>query len=79
MTNCRNRYIVFLSVGHHLGANEMTTAAAAAEYKADVSPDFTLTDAYGSEYLDVDPYEEKDEVTARQAVNARMAEWYGIG
>jgi hypothetical protein len=55
------------------------TTAAAAEYKANVGPDFTLADAYDSEYLDADGETEEDETTARQALNARLAEWYGIG
>lgn len=55
----------------------MTTAASAAEYKTNLGPDFTLADTYDAEYLDAEPFE--DEATARQALNARMAEWYGIG
>ena len=55
----------------------MTTAAAAAEYRANVGPDCTLADVYDPEYV----YEEADvdEAAKRQALNARMAEWYGIG
>lgn len=63
----------------------MTTAAAAAEYKANVSPDFTLADAYAAAYLDVGAVEAEAEdvdlmgAAERWALNARMAEWYGIG
>jgi hypothetical protein len=57
----------------------MTTAAAAAEYKSNIDHDFTLADAYNPEYLDADAGEDEDETAARQALNARMAEWYGIG
>jgi hypothetical protein len=57
----------------------MTTAAAAAEYRANLAPDFTLADAYDPEYLDADAVAEEDETTARQALNLRMADWYGIG
>ena len=57
----------------------MTTTAAAAECKANIGPDFALADAYDSEYLDTEPTEDKDERAARQALNQRMAEWYGIG
>ena len=58
----------------------MTTAATAAEFKANVGPDFTRADAYDPEYLDVDGVtEEEDERAERQALNACMAEWYGIG
>jgi hypothetical protein len=56
----------------------MTTAAAAAEYKANIGSDFTLADAYDADYLDEEPAED-DEAAERQALNARMAEWYGIG
>ncbi len=63
----------------------MTTATAAAEYKANVGPDFTLADAYDAAYLDVEAarveVEDADLMGAaeRQALNARMAQWYGIG
>lgn len=56
----------------------MTTAAAAAEYKANVGHDFTLADAFDPDFLDTEA-EAEDEEAARQALNARMAEWYGIG
>jgi hypothetical protein len=60
-------------------ANEMTAAAAAAaaEYRSNVGPDFTLADTYDADYLDDELAE--DEAVERQALNARMAEWYGIG
>jgi uncharacterized protein YqfA (UPF0365 family) len=63
----------------------MTIAAAAAEYRANLGHDFTLADAYDAAYLDVEAAEAKAEdvdlmgVAERQALNARMAEWYGIG
>lgn len=57
----------------------MNTAAAAAEYRANIGPDFTLADAFDAEYLDVESFEDVDESAERQALNARMAEWYGIG
>lgn len=59
----------------------MTTAAATAEYKLNLGHDFTLADAYDAEYLDTDEVEDVDLMTTseRQALNARMAEWYGIG
>ena len=58
----------------------MTTAAAAAEYSSNVGYDFTLSDAFDADYLDIESAEpEEDERVARQALNARMAEWYGIG
>jgi hypothetical protein len=57
----------------------MTPAAAAAEYKSNIGPDFTLADAYDPDYLDADVEVEEDERAERLALNARMAEWYGIG
>ena len=63
----------------------MTTAAAAAEYSHNVGHDFTLTDAYDAAYLDVEAagveVEDVDLISEaeRQALNAHMAEWYGIG
>jgi hypothetical protein len=57
----------------------MTPAAAAAEYRTNLGPDFTLADAYDLDYLDVEQAEDEDETAERQAINARMAEWYGIG
>lgn len=63
----------------------MTTAAAAAEYRANIGPHITLADAYDTAYLDGEAAEaEAEEVdmmgaAKRQALNARMAEWYGIG
>lgn len=49
----------------------MNTAAAAAEYAANVGQDFSMIDALDAEYLDV----EEDEVE-RQRINAAMAEWW---
>jgi hypothetical protein len=63
----------------------MTAAAAANEYRYNLGPDFTLADAYDAAYLDVEAagveIEDVDLMGAgeRQALNARMAEWYGIG
>jgi hypothetical protein len=63
----------------------MTAAAVAAEYKANVGHDFTLADAFDAAYLDVEAAAVEVEdvnlmgVAERQALNARMAEWYGIG
>ncbi len=63
----------------------MTTAAAAAEYRANVGHDFTLADAFDAAYLDVEAAAVEVEdvdlmgVAERRALNARMAEWYGIG
>jgi hypothetical protein len=62
------------------GLTEMTVAAAAAaEYRSNIGLDITLLDAYDPEYLDASAAEDEDETAARQALNARMAEWYGIG
>jgi hypothetical protein len=59
----------------------MMTAAAANEYRYNLGPDFTLADACAPEYLDTEEVEDVDVMTAQQrrALNARMAEWYGIG
>ena len=57
----------------------MTAAAAAAEYKANLGPDFTLADAFDLDYLDTDAEAKEDDRAARQALNARMAEWYAVG
>jgi hypothetical protein len=63
----------------------MTTAAAAAGYRANTGHDFTLADAYDAAYLDVEAVGAEAEaadlmgVAERQELNARMAEWYGIG
>ena len=75
------RIVFLLTIHHEVRANEMTTAAAAAECRANLGPDFTLADAFDAEYLDVDEVEDVDLMGAaeRQALNARMAEWYGIG
>jgi hypothetical protein len=53
---------------------------AAAEYKANIGHDITLADAYDVEYLDTDEVEDVDLVTVRErrALNAQMAEWFGI-
>lgn len=62
----------------------MTTAAVAAEYESHIGHDFTLADAYDAAYLDIEAagagVEDVDlmDVTERQSLNARMAEWYGI-
>jgi hypothetical protein len=63
----------------------MTTAAAAAEYRANTAHDFTLADAFDAAYMDVEAAgaeaEDVDLMDAaeRRELNARMAEWYGIG
>jgi hypothetical protein len=54
-------------------------AAAAAEYKAHLGPNFALVDAFDPQYLDVEPFKDEDERAERQQLNAAMAEWYGIG
>jgi len=60
----------------------MTTAAA--EYRVDTGHDITLADAFEAAYLDVEAAgagaEDVDLMGTeqRQALNARMAEWYGI-
>ncbi|MET0626584.1 MAG: hypothetical protein ABW250_26855 [Pyrinomonadaceae bacterium] len=52
--------------------------AAAAAYKSNIGQDFSLADAYDAEYLDTDEVEDVDLMTTeqRQALNARMAEWW---
>ncbi len=63
----------------------MVTAAATADYSATVGHDFTLADAFDAAYLDVEAARiEVEDVDLMGAVeqrelNARMAEWYGIG
>lgn len=63
----------------------MITAATAAEYRTNIGHDFTLADAYDAAYLDVEAAGAEAEdvdlmgVAERQALNACMAEWYGIG
>ena len=56
-------------------------AGVAAEYRSNIGPDFTLADAYDADYLDTDGVEDVDLMTAseRQALNANMADWFGIG
>jgi hypothetical protein len=56
----------------------MATAAAATGYRSNIGHDFTSMDAYDPEYLNTETAEDEDETAARQALNARMAEWYGI-
>lgn len=70
-----------LSVGHNeRRANEMTAAAAAAEYRANVGRDFAPAEAYDSDYIDTNDVEDVDLMSAgeRLALNQAMAEWYGI-
>jgi hypothetical protein len=61
------------------------TAVTAAEYKANAGHDFTLADAFNAVYLDVEAAGAEVEdvglmtVSERQVLNARMADWYGIG
>lgn len=56
----------------------MTPAATANEIKSNIGPDFSMADAYDSDYLDTD-VEDVDAMTTaqRQALNALMAEWWG--
>lgn len=51
---------------------------AAAEYNSNVGHDFSLADAFDSDYLDTDDVEDVDlmSMEQRQALNARMADWY---
>lgn len=62
----------------------MTTAAAAAEYRANTGYDLTLADAFDAAYLDVEAAGVEAEdvdlmtVSERQALNARRADWYSI-
>jgi hypothetical protein len=66
-------------------ANDVLTATAAAEYPSNIGHDFTLADAHDDAYLDVEAaaveVEDANLVGAaeRQALNAAMAVWYGIG
>lgn len=54
------------------------TAAAANELKSNLQ-DFQMLDAFDADYLDTDAVEDVDLMTTeqRQALNAKMAEWYG--
>jgi hypothetical protein len=56
----------------------MTTAAAAAELKSNIGPDFNLSDAYDAAYIDTQDVEDVDLMTVeqRQAVNVFMAEYF---
>jgi hypothetical protein len=54
----------------------MTTAAADAEYKSNIGHDFSLADAYDPEYLDEET--EEGETAARQELNRRMSDWFGM-
>jgi hypothetical protein len=53
--------------------------SSAAEYKANLGPDFILADAYNADYLNAGGEAEENERAERRALNTRMAEWYGIG
>ena len=57
----------------------MKTAADANEYRHSLGPDFTTEDAYGPGYVDPEEVEDVDlmSVEQRQALNAKMAEWFG--
>ncbi len=55
----------------------MTAATAAAEYNANIGPDFSLADAYDVEYMDTDA-EVEDETAERQRLNAAFGEWLGM-
>lgn len=61
----------------------MTTAAAANEINHNITPDFTLADAYDAEYMDVEAAPVYTPVDVEQmsdkerwALNATMAEWF---
>ena len=56
----------------------MTTAAAANEIKSNLGPDFSMADAFDADYLDTDDVEDVDLmcVEQRQALNAKMADWF---
>jgi|GEM_PF-5342716 len=58
----------------------MTTAEAANEYSYNTgaSNDYSISEFYGDEYTGVVGPEEEDETAARQALNAKMAEWFGL-
>ena len=58
---------------------ERVTVPAGPGEPGTIGLDTTLLDAYDPEYLDASAAEDEDETAARQALNARMAEWYGIG
>jgi len=63
------------------GLNEMTTAAAPNEYRRSIGHDFTPADTQDAEYIGAEAAEDVDPMSTeqRQALNARMADWYGIG
>jgi hypothetical protein len=56
----------------------MTTAATANEYKSNVGPDYNLA-AELADYAAEQDAEDVDTMTTaqRQALNMRMAEWFG--
>lgn len=56
----------------------MMNAATTAEYKSNIGHDFALVDAHDAECWDAPEETEEDEAAARQALNAKMAEWFGI-
>jgi hypothetical protein len=55
----------------------MTSAAAAAEYQGNIGHDYDL--AFELAEWEAEQEAEADEAAERQALNARVAEWYGIG
>jgi len=59
----------------------MTLATAAAEYNANIGHDFMLADAFDAEYVDEYRPVDVDEMSKgeRQAFNAEMARWFGVG
>ena len=65
-------------------ANEMITATAT-EYRFSTGNDFTPADAFDAACLGVEAAGGESEdvdlmsVAERQTLNARMAEWYGVG
>ncbi len=54
----------------------MTPAAAAAEYKTNIGHVFPLADAYDPEHIDGGA--EKSETAARQELNRRMGDRFGM-
>lgn len=56
----------------------MTTAEIANETQHNIGHDFTLLDAFDSEFVDAEAVEDVDLMTKaeRQALNARMAEYF---
>jgi hypothetical protein len=87
LSGCKVLYII-LAIGkgtlaksscrHKKKKKGSQVITAAAEHRADT--DLTLTDTYYPEYLNVPEVEAEPETpeAERQALNARMAGWYGM-